>query len=51
MDHLDQVLASGVFNADYSPALRAGLSVGKKGMNKYYRLTDDSEVCRMAISE
>jgi hypothetical protein len=51
MDHLDQVLASGSLNFDYSAALRAGLSLGKKLLNKYYHLTDNSEVCRMAISK
>jgi hypothetical protein len=36
---------------DYSPAIRASVALGKTHLNKYYDMTDYSEVYRIAMSE
>ncbi|KAH9960262.1 hypothetical protein BC827DRAFT_1103688, partial [Russula dissimulans] len=36
-------------NLEYSLALQAPLTIGKNLLNKYYSLTDDSEVYRIAM--
>ncbi|KAJ3755208.1 hypothetical protein EV360DRAFT_20087, partial [Lentinula raphanica] len=50
MDILDEVFASGIVNtAILSGPVRHALSIGKRTLNKYYALTDDSYLYRMAI--
>lgn len=49
MDKMHAELTAAANNNEYSPALRAALSLGKSLLNKYYSLTDDSEVYRIAI--
>ena len=51
MDYIDKHLASGSVNGTYSPSIRAAMSVGKKLLNKYYTLTDHSEVYRIAMGK
>jgi hypothetical protein len=51
MDHIDAHLASASQNRKYSPAIRASLALGKAHLNKYYDMTDQSEVYRIAMSE
>ena len=51
MDHIDTHLATASRNMEYSPAIRASLALGKTHLNKYYDLTDHSEVYRIAMSE
>lgn len=49
MDHIDQHLATESLSRLYGPAVRVALAMGKKTMNRYYNLTDDSEVYRIAM--
>jgi hypothetical protein len=49
MDHIDQHLATRSPDRFYSPAVRVALTLGKKTLNRYYNLTDDSEVYRIAM--
>jgi hypothetical protein len=49
MDYIDKHLASGSVNGKYLPSIRAAMVVGKKLLNKYYTLTDHSEVYRIAM--
>jgi len=49
MDHIDHHLATAVLNFDYNPAVQAALAIGKKVLNKYYALTDHSELYRIAM--
>ena len=50
MDHIDKVLATAADNSfKLSPAIRAALAIGKTTLNKYYNLTDQSEVYRIAM--
>ncbi|KAJ3834418.1 hypothetical protein F5878DRAFT_518082, partial [Lentinula raphanica] len=50
MDAIDQAFATGIVNRQVlSTPVRHALSVGKKTLNKYYQLTDDSHIYRMAI--
>lgn len=51
MDHLDEVLMSATLDTDHSPAVRAGFDFGKRSLNKYYELTDMSDVYRFGISK
>ena len=49
MDHIDHILASQSVNKMYDAPIRAVLAMGKKTLNKYYNLTDSSEVYRIAM--
>ena len=49
MDRMHAELTAASNNEDYSPAIRAALKLGIKLLNKYYSLTDDSEVYRIAM--
>ncbi|KIJ90205.1 hypothetical protein K443DRAFT_37414, partial [Laccaria amethystina LaAM-08-1] len=49
MDYIDKHLASGAVNAKYLPSIRASMLLGKQLLNKYYNMTDHSEVYRIAM--
>ena len=51
MDHIDAHLATACQDWQYSPAIRTSLALGKAHLNKYYDMTDHSEVYRIAMSE
>jgi hypothetical protein len=52
MDAIDEAFATGIINDNIlSEPIRHALSIGKKTMNKYYALTDNSDIYRMAISK
>lgn len=51
MDFLNKHLASSATSSCYNPAIQAILAVGKKLLNKYYNITDFSEVYHIMISE
>lgn len=51
MDLIDAELATKATNLAFSPSLRAAISLGKKLLNKYYSMTDNSNVYRIAMSE
>ena len=50
MDHIDERLTSDSINqAKFEPSIRASLALAKKTLNRYYDLTDSSEVYRIAM--
>lgn len=49
MDHIDRHLATAASNSNFDPAIQAALALGKKVLNKYYSLTDHSELYRIAM--
>ena len=49
MDKMHAELTAAVENVDYSPALQAALSLGKSVLDKYYSLSDESEIYRIAV--
>ncbi|TDL17970.1 hypothetical protein BD410DRAFT_729275, partial [Rickenella mellea] len=49
MDHLDETLATNVLNPRFQHSIQAALTIGKRTLNRYYNLTDDSEVYRIAM--
>ncbi|KAJ3765327.1 hypothetical protein FB446DRAFT_628153, partial [Lentinula raphanica] len=50
MDAIDEALASGILNNEtLSQPIRHALAIGKKTLNKYYSLTDDSDLYRIAM--
>lgn len=49
MDKMHTELTAAAENVEYSPALQAALTLGKNLLNKYYSLSDDSEIYRIAI--
>ena len=51
MDLIDAELATKATNPSFAPSLRGAISLGKKLLNKYYSMTDNSHVYRIAMSE
>jgi len=51
MDHLDQHLATSAVDLSLPASIRAAASLGKQTLNKYYTMTDLSEVYRIAMSK
>ena len=51
MDHLDQHLASSALDLTLPVSIRAAASMGKRSLNKYYTMTDLSEVYRIAMGK
>ncbi|KAJ3764927.1 hypothetical protein FB446DRAFT_604590, partial [Lentinula raphanica] len=52
MDAIDQSFATGIVNCQATSApVRHALSIGKRTLNKYYQLTDESHIYRMAIGK
>ncbi|KAI0040527.1 hypothetical protein FA95DRAFT_1502731 [Auriscalpium vulgare] len=49
MDHIDKVFSTQSLNKSFDPAIRASLGIAKRTLNKYYNMTDWSEVYRMAM--
>ena len=52
MDHINKFLATAADTGNsskLSSAIRAALAIGKTTLNKYYNLTDQSEVYRIAM--
>ena len=49
MDHIDKRLATDTCNSRFNHAIRASLGVARKTLNRYYTLTDMSEVYQIAI--
>jgi len=51
MDRMHADLLAAGENEDYSTAIRAALKVGIHLLNKYYSITDNSEIYRIAMSK
>jgi hypothetical protein len=51
MDHLDQHLASCALDLSLPASIRAAATLGKRTLNKYYTMTDLSEVYRIAMGK
>ena len=51
MDHINNELKRYARNKDYQPAIHAAVSLAKKTLNRYYSLTDYSEVYRIVMGE
>jgi hypothetical protein len=51
MDKIDEVLATNATESPYLPSIRAALAVGARLLNRYYTLTDISDVYRIATSK
>ncbi|KAF8548183.1 hypothetical protein OG21DRAFT_1423539 [Imleria badia] len=49
MDLMDEKLTTFSLNCKYSPTIRAAISLAKRTLNRYYQLTDSSEVYRIAM--
>jgi hypothetical protein len=49
MDYINDRLSAQANDHLLSPAIRASLGLGKKTLNRYYSLTDSSEVYRIAM--
>lgn len=50
MDKIDETLSNWLLDATLSPPVRAAVAIAKKTLNRYYSLTDQSEVYRIAMS-
>jgi hypothetical protein len=49
MDLIDKHLATAALDNRYEPSIQAALLVGKKLLNKYYDMTDQSELYRITM--
>jgi hypothetical protein len=49
MDHIDTQLTTNAIDTSLNPTIRASMQLAKKTLNRYYSLTDDSEVYRIAM--
>jgi len=49
MDYIDKHLASGALNVKYMLLIQAAMLIGKQLLNKYYNMSDHSEVYRIAM--
>lgn len=51
MDHIDKHLATHALDKSYPPSIQAALTLGKNLLNKYYNMTDHSDLYRIAMSK
>ena len=51
MDRMHDELTTAADDQTVMPALRAALRIGKKLLNKYYSLTDHSDVYRISVGK
>ena len=51
MDHMHTDLLAACENENYPTAIRAALKIGLNLLNKYYSITDNSEVYRITMGE
>jgi hypothetical protein len=49
IDHIDEILTSHRSNISLNPAVQSALALGKKTLDRYYSLTDSSDVYRIAM--
>ncbi|KAG1841477.1 hypothetical protein C8R48DRAFT_561037, partial [Suillus tomentosus] len=49
MDLIDEKLTLYSNNADYQPSIRAAVGLAKKTLDRYYQLTDHSEVYHISM--
>jgi hypothetical protein len=52
MDHIDMVFTNACLpTSKFNPAVRAAIKIAKKTLNRYYSLTDASELYRIAMGK
>lgn len=51
MDDMDGELADAAINSNYSPAVRAAVTLAKKTLNRYYDKTDNTEIYRISMGK
>jgi hypothetical protein len=51
IDHIDEMLTSHRSNISLNPAVQSALALGKKTLDRYYSLTDSSDVYRIAMGK
>lgn len=49
MDYIDLQLNNSALNPKYSQSIKTAISLGKKTLNRYYNMTDHSEIYRIAM--
>ena len=49
MDHIDNYLATTIRDRSVSDGLRGALTLGKHTLNRYYNMTDSSDIYRIAM--
>ena len=49
MDYIDQQLTDSALNPKYSKSIKTAISLGKRTLNRYYNITDHSEIYRIAM--
>jgi hypothetical protein len=49
MDHIDEYFTTKSRDQDISPAARLSITIAKRTLNRYYELTDSSDVYRITL--
>lgn len=51
MDYLDAQLTASALNPLYADSIKSAIALGKRTLNRYYDMTDHSEIYRIAMGE
>jgi hypothetical protein len=51
MDYIDQQLTNSALDPKYSLSIKTAISLGKRTLNRYYDMTNHSEIYRIAMGE
>ena len=51
MDYIDQQLTNSALNPKYSKSIKTAISLGKRTLNRYYDMTDHSEIYQIAMGK
>jgi len=51
MDYIDQQLTDSALDPKYSKSIKTAISLGKRTLNRYYNITDHSEIYRIAMGK
>ncbi len=51
MDYTDQQLTNSALDPKYSKSIKTAITLGKRTLNRYYDLTDHSEIYRIAMGK
>jgi hypothetical protein len=51
MDHIDTYLATTIRDKSISAGLQGALALGKRTLNRYYNMTDSSDIYRIAMGK
>jgi hypothetical protein len=51
MDYIDQQLTDSALDPKYSKSIKTAITLGKRTLNRYYNITDHSEIYRITMGK